>query len=84
MQDQQTLHRFITDELLVDEELGTVSADDNLLLAGFIDSLGIMRLIAFMEETFHVNVHPQDVTIENFASINTMAAYLDRNRQLQR
>ena len=55
----------------------TVSTQDNLLLSGQVDSLGVMSLVAFIEETFELKIPFEDVVIENFMSIETMAAYVD-------
>ena len=58
-----------------------VAADDEIVLDGTVDSLGVTRLIDFIENSFDVTVPAQDVTIENFRSITTMAQYV-RGRQV--
>lgn len=78
MNPQQTLTQFITQELLDEPDGAELAPDDNLLLSGLIDSLGVMRLVNFIEETFQVEVQPEDVTIENFRTINVIADYLQR------
>lgn len=78
MNPQQTLTQFITQELLDEPDGSDLAPDDNLLLSGLIDSLGVMRLVNFIEETFQVEVQPEDVTIENFRTINVIADYLQR------
>jgi acyl carrier protein len=73
----ETLKRFISTELLADHRDLDLGPDDNLLISGLIDSLGIMRLVSFIEDNFQVNVPPEDVTIENFQSISILSAYLE-------
>jgi acyl carrier protein len=51
--------------------------DDNLLADGMIDSLGAVRLIAFIEERFGFQIPPKDLVIENFRTIHRLAAYLE-------
>ncbi len=69
-----TLLEFIRDELLdEDEDLAT---DDNLLADGMVDSLGMLRLMDFIEQTFSVTVPPEDFIIENFRTIEVLEAYL--------
>lgn len=70
---------FVSQELLGGEG-SSVTADDEIVLDGTVDSLGVTRLIDFIEKAFTVTVPPQDVTIENFRSISTMAEYV-RERQ---
>lgn len=71
------LNRFVTEQLILDSsrEIGN---DDELLLDGIIDSLGATRLVGFIEDEFDVRVPPQDVTVENFGTINAIAAYVSR------
>jgi acyl carrier protein len=69
----------MTKELLADQDDIDIQEDDNLLLSGLIDSLGIMRLITFIEQEFQVKVQPEDVTIENFSTIKIISDYLARH-----
>jgi acyl carrier protein len=80
MQDYRiALTDFVREELLhgrsikLDEEL-------DLLSAGVIDSLGILRMVAFMEERFGVKVPDEDVVFENFQSIRAMAHYVAQRK----
>jgi acyl carrier protein len=47
-----------------------------LLAAGVIDSLGILRLVSFVEEKFGIEVPDEDVTIDNFQSVKAMSDYV--------
>ena len=66
---------FIRMELLVDKQ--SVSYDQDLLTTGMIDSIGVMRLVSFLETEFAQSIPPQDVTLENFSNINAIVAYLE-------
>ena len=67
---------FISEELLeLDEPVG---ADENLLADDMIDSLGMLRLVAFVEATYSVKIPPQDFTIENFRTAAVLSDYLRR------
>ena len=50
----------------------------NLLEDEIVDSVAMMELIVWLEENFKVSIDPDDLTPENFASINSMVAYLER------
>jgi acyl carrier protein len=69
---------FISIELIGDDESVTLSSDVDLLGSGLVDSLGIMRLVAFLEETYATSVPPEDVIIDNFLTINSIVAYVHR------
>lgn len=80
MTTHERISNYVTQELLSDRDDVTITPDENLLLSGLIDSIGIMSLILFIETDLGVTVPPQDVTIDNFLSINAIDAYLERQR----
>lgn len=74
----QTLIRYISEELFAHLEDNSLTEDDDLLMSGRVDSLGVMRLVAFIEEECGVMIPPEDVTLENFRSVRLIAAYLEK------
>ncbi|MEO1614409.1 MAG: acyl carrier protein [Planctomycetota bacterium] len=79
MPDSDTLRRllqFIRTEL-VTSGAEDLSADTDLLGGGHIDSMGIMRLVTFLETEFQVSVPPEDVTIENFETARCIVSYVE-------
>lgn len=75
---KETLTRYISQELLSGRKPGGISEDEELLLSGLLDSLGIMQLVAFIEDELALGVPPEDVTIENFRSVRKIHDYLER------
>lgn len=73
---KDAIRSFIVQELLDGND---VADGEDLLLSGLLDSLGVMRLVAFLEMDLDTAVPPEDVTIENFSSIDTLAAYIERS-----
>lgn len=70
------LIRFVTEELLDQDE--SVDPDEDLLADGMVDSLGMMRLVAFIGQELDYKVPPGDLTIENFRTIGLLSGYLER------
>ena len=70
------LEKFVLDELL--EDLDALDAHENLLVDGMIDSLGMVRLVALIEEELNVTVPPEDFVIENFQTLKIIGDYLQR------
>ncbi len=68
------LRGFILEELL--DELDTIEDDDSLLADDMIDSLGMVRLVAFIEDSFQITVPPEDFVISNFATLAAISDYL--------
>lgn len=52
--------------------------DDNLLESGVIDSLGVLEVVTFLNEEFSLGVEDDDLTPENFQSINSIAALVEQ------
>ena len=70
------LQQYISEELLNGRM--KVEVDDDLLAGEILDSLGIMWLVAFIEETFSVGVPLEDITIQNFRTIEVIDTYLEQ------
>ncbi|MEZ4709413.1 MAG: acyl carrier protein [Caldilineaceae bacterium] len=70
------LLQFISDDLLMGLHGDELTAETELLLSELVDSLGIIRLMLFIEEEFQVAVPPEDVTVQHFRSVSVMVDYL--------
>ena len=70
----ETLTNFIAADF-GDEEMPVVGETD-LLLTGLVDSLGVVRIVIWIETTLGIEIDPIDVVLENFQTIDQMAAYL--------
>ena len=69
---------YIARNLLFSDNSFPYSDDTSFLEEGIVDSIGVMELVAFVEENFSVKVDDLDVTPENFDSVSRMAAYIHR------
>ena len=69
---------FLQRELL--EPGVTVGRDDDLLSGEVIDSIGVLRLAAFVGEEFAMVIQPSDFVVENFRSVAVIAGYVVRAR----
>ncbi len=77
MDQREQLRTFIQTRFAVTANgASTVGYDDDLLLSGLLDSMAIIALVAFIKDTFGVDVPPEDVVIEHFATINAIDHYL--------
>jgi acyl carrier protein len=53
-----------------------VKDDDSLLKTNVIDSLGVFRLIAFLEDTFPLTIEQSDMVPENFQSLKDIESFV--------
>ena len=70
---------YIMSDVLLDSSQFELAANDDLLEDGLVDSLGIMKLLAYIESEFGFAVPAQDVTVETFMSVDAIVAYLEPN-----
>src|SRR5262245_1146240 len=81
MTTQNIIKDFIVDSLLVASDRSDIGADEPLTSSGLIDSLGMLRLIMFLEEHFNVHIGDGEVGEENFGTVSRLAAFVDRKSQ---
>lgn len=62
-------------ETLLENEI-ELKEEDDLLNTGLVDSIGVVKLIAFIEEEFEIRVPPEDMVIEHFISVEAIENYL--------
>ena len=67
---------LLTDEVAVLD--GPIAADTDLLLSGAVDSLGVVRIVDWLEERLDIEIDPADVVLENFVTVDAMVAYVGR------
>jgi len=73
------LKLFIFRELVHVSDAAKFSADDDLLEAG-LDSMGIMRLVLFIEEQFGVTLPDEEIEPDNIQTLNRISAWIERHR----
>ena len=73
------LERFVRDEILLDQKVALTS-DTRLLSDGLIDSLGAVRLAAFVEETFGVRFDDSEIRAGELETIAGILAVVDQRR----
>ena len=69
------LRDFIFEELIFVAEPSQFSDDDNLLEAG-LDSMGIMRLIMFIEDKYSITLPDTEIEPENVQSFNALEQWI--------
>lgn len=65
---------FITSTLPPRRKLA--GTDQPLFSSGLLDSLGHVRLLAFIEKHFSVTIRLDEITLENFDTVDRIAAFV--------
>ena len=71
---------FVMENFLYTHPDAVLPADEPLLGAGIIDSMGVIELVDWMASTWDVYVEDDEITEENLGSLAAIAGYVCRKR----
>jgi acyl carrier protein len=74
---EKSLHDFVARELL-DGDAADLTSSTNLLAIGVIDSLSMVSLRTFVEQAFRVRLPDGVHAPEDFATLSSIAALVER------
>ena len=71
----EEIRRIIQVEILNEADFD-IEADQDLLLSETLDSLRVTLLVQHLESACDVSIPPEDVTLENFSTLECIASYV--------
>ncbi|MEE9342396.1 MAG: acyl carrier protein [Gammaproteobacteria bacterium] len=74
----QNLKRYIFKELVFVDNADEFTETDDLLDAG-LDSMGIMRLVLYIEEAFGVSLPDDELVPENLRTLKSLEDWVNRH-----
>ncbi len=77
---KEELRQYIVSEFLPGEKPSNVGDDMPLRTSGIIDSVGVLRLVSFVEERYGIEVEAHEAGVENFDTIDSIAAFIASKR----
>lgn len=78
MQLQARIRHYLAEKVLYVEDGFQYDNDTSFIAGGLIDSMGVMELVSFVQAEFGVKVEQDELTPDNFDSVNQLAAYIGR------
>jgi acyl carrier protein len=73
---ETVINDYVSRELVQDQSLLPLADDTSLLETGILDSLGLLKLVVFLEERFGIAMGDTDLLPENFATVNAICDYV--------
>lgn len=74
------VREYLSTEVILDDTIDLT--DDTPLLAGVLDSLGLMDLVSFLEDEFEIALEPSDIEPAHFRSVGDIARLVvDRSQR---
>ncbi len=75
------IERFLLEDILSGGRTALDPQEPLVGVDGLLDSLGLLRLIQFVEEEFQIRVGDGDVGEDNFGTLERLVAFVARKRQ---
>ena len=75
---ENIIKEYIAKNLLFSNDGYGFADDASFLEEGIVDSQGVMELVMFVEEQFKISVIDEDITPDNFDSVQLLADYVRR------
>lgn len=72
------IKQFVIEEFLPDVSASELDPDHDLLTGGVIDSLGLLKLIAWIEATFELTVDDAALDPDNFRTVSAIDAFVQQ------
>jgi acyl carrier protein len=82
MNHTDTIKQFVIDEFLPDMSVEQLSSDDDLLANGIIDSLGLLKVIAWLEHRFQLAIDDIDLSPDSFRTIAAINSFIENTRRV--
>ncbi|GAB4052440.1 phosphopantetheine-binding protein [Catellatospora paridis] len=77
MSHEAEIRQFIVTTFAPDVPAEQLPADLDLLDNGLVDSLGLLRLIAWVADRYHIAVEDQNISPAQFSSVASIAAFVE-------
>lgn len=75
---KEEIKRFILEEICLSDV--NFSDDDSMYELNILNSLGVMRLILFLQEKYDFYVDQSDLRFEDFETLNGIQHYIEQRR----
>lgn len=75
---KEELRAYILSAFLPGDLLETLKDDTPLRTSGVMDSMGMLRLVGFVESRYGIELKAHDASIENFDTIDAIVDLIER------
>lgn len=79
MSTQQRIRQFVLENFYVSDPK-ELADDTSLVAGGYVDSTGMLEVIAFLESEFRIRVADHETTPENLESIAKIASFVAKKQ----
>lgn len=73
------IKEFIMTEVNPELNLEQLDDDEPLIDSGIVDSLGVLRILAFLDESFGIDLSGDEIKLEQFRSVRSIRQLIEKN-----
>lgn len=77
---EQEVRTFLADNFSLGHDLTKLSGTQSLTERGFIDSVGIVEVLTFLETRYEIQITDDETVPENIDTIDNIVRFIDRKR----
>jgi acyl carrier protein len=74
------IENFIITEVSPDRNLTGLDDEEPLVDSGIIDSLGVLKIMAFLDEEFGIDLSAQQIRLENFRNLTSICKLIEESK----
>ena len=82
MANTDPIMEFIKNQLVREKTMKNIGRGDDLIESGIIDSLGILKLLEFLESKYSIHISDEELIPENFESIESIESFIIRKKTI--
>jgi acyl carrier protein len=80
MDDMVKIKQFIVDEFMPDVPVEELDADFDLLTGGVVDSLGLLKVVAWLESEYDIGVDDSQLGPESFRTVRAIHEFVEKEK----
>jgi acyl carrier protein len=77
---EQEIRAFLASNFFLGDDPESLPTSASLIEAGVIDSMGVLELVAFLEETYGIRIGDDELVPENLDTIGNIVRYVGQKQ----
>jgi acyl carrier protein len=74
------IKEFIMRDVNPERNLERLEDDEPLIDSGIIDSLGVLKILAFLDDAFGIDLSSEQIKLENFKNVTSICSLIEKEQ----
>ena len=80
---QETVRKFILKQYLPERDPDILDASTALMTSGILDSLSVLEVVSFLEDTYGIKVAASEVNLNSMSTLTSIADFVQGKRDCE-